>query len=121
MFDLKPYFDSAQKANDEVQRIMGDMNAAFSKGTEEGKAEALALKPQLDAAQKAAKAANELYLSMRDAASTSEAASKFVPVPAAENPSTPATAANTMNRADFVKMSTDERAKFMRDGGTLVD
>ena len=118
--DLKPYFDSAQAADEEVQRIMNQMNAAFEKGTEEGKQEALDLRPALDEAKTKAADANTLYISMRDAASASSAAAKqFVPVndQAAQNPG----AGKSLTRDVFTALDAAARMKFIKDGGTLVD
>lgn len=117
--DLKPYFDAARAADDEVQRIMGEMNAAFTEGTEDGKAKALELRPKLDEAKKKAEAANQLYLSMRDAASTSDGVAKnFIPAAegAAQEGKSP-----SKTRAEFFAMNAAERMKFVKNGGKVVD
>lgn len=118
MLDLKPYYDSAQAADDEVKRIMHDMNEHFALGTEEGKQAAMDLRPALDTAKEKAAAANQLYISMRDAAATSNSVAKeFVP------------AGTTSNTADAVKGMTLEafdalddtaKMKFMRGGGSIL-
>ena len=121
MFDLKPYFDAAQAANDEVQRVMDDMNAAFSDGTDEGKTKALEMRPALDAAKKKAEDANALYISMRNAAGVSENnAARFVPV--TDKHASPAgDPAREMSRRDFLALDAAARMDFIRKGGAVVD
>jgi HK97 family phage major capsid protein len=63
--NLKPYFDAAQAADANVQTIAAKIDQHFSAG--EGK-EALEMRASLDEARAKAKNANDLYLSMRDAA-----------------------------------------------------
>ncbi len=75
--DLKPYFDAANKADEEVKRIAGEIDAAFRAGDQK---KAMDLRPALDEAKVKAKEANELYLSMRDAGENDGAARKFTPV-----------------------------------------
>lgn len=118
--DLKPYFDAAQKADEDVQRIMNEMNAAFEEGTDEGKQKALDLRLSLDEAKTKASNANALYVSMRDAAATSSAAAKqFVPVSdqAEQSPA----AGKSLTRDAFAALDAAERMKFVLDGGTVVD
>ncbi len=120
MIDLKPYFDSAQAADQEVQQIMNDIDTAFLKGTEEGKQEALDLRPKLDKAKTKAAEVNTLYISLRDAsASSSNAARQFVPV--ADGKDLPAQAGKIMNREEFNALDAVAQVKFIKDGGTLVD
>ena len=122
MFDLKPYFDAAQAANDEVQRVMDDMNAAFSDGTDEGKSKALEMRPALDAAKKKAEDANALYISMRNAAGVSEngAARVFIPV-TDKHASSTGDPAREMSRQDFLALDAAARMDYIRQGGTVVD
>lgn len=118
--DLKPYFDSAQAADEEVQRIMNEMQAAFEQGTEDGKQAALDLRPSLDEAKTKASDANALYISMRDAAATSSSAAKqFVPVNDTAELS-PA-AGKMLSREAFIALDAAGRMKFIKDGGTVVD
>ncbi len=118
--DLKPYFDAARMADDEVQRIMNEMNAAFEEGTEESKQKALDLRPVLDEAKRKAEDANQLYLSMRDAASVSDGVAKnFVPV--SDGVNLPASQAREMQRQDFLALDAAARMKFIKDGGKVVD
>ena len=119
MLDLKPYFDAARAADDEVQRIMNEMNAAFLEGTEESNQKALDLRPTLDEAKKKAEDANALYLSMRNAANVSDGVAKnFVPV---SDGSLPADQAREMKRGDFLALDAAGRMKFIKDGGKVVD
>jgi hypothetical protein len=118
--DLKPYFDSARSADDEVQRVMAEMNAAFGEGTPEGKQKALDQRPALDAAKQAAEAANALYVSMRDASSVSSGVARnFVPVQGTEVGG--AALPSEMKRGDFLALQADERMKFIKGGGKVVD
>jgi hypothetical protein len=121
MIDLKPYFDSAQKADEEVQKIMTDMDSAFNEGTDEGKLKALEMKPKLDEAKKKALDANALYLSMRDgAAANSDAAKEFIP--ASGNQVLPdAAAGKQLDRKEFAALDAAARMKFIQDGGIVVD
>jgi len=119
MIDLKPYFDSARVADEEVQRIMNAMNTAYQLGTDEGKQEALDLRPALDAAKIKADEANILYISMRDAAATSNSAAReFVPV--TDNLPT-GDPAKEMTRQDFDALDAVDRVKYMRAGGSVIE
>lgn len=120
--DLKPYFDAARTADDEVQRIMADMNAAFTEGTDEGKQRALDLRPALDAAKAKAQEANDLYISMRNASAQSgTAAREFVPVSNPDNLSGGNQPQREMARNSFLALSAAEQMKFVKDGGSVVD
>ena len=115
--NLKPVYDAALAADAEVQRVMTEMLAAFDKGTEEGQAEALAMRPALDEAKTKAVEANSLYVVMRDASTTSDGAARnFVPVPGAE-----AVGKKVISRAQFEALDYGERHTFFKDGGTVVD
>lgn len=119
MIDLKPYFDAARAADEDVQRIMNEVHAHFEEGTEEGKQAALDLRPTLDEAKAKAEEANKLYLSMRDAAAVdSHAAKEFVPVsdnlPQVENK-------REMKRRDFLALDASARMQFIQGGGAVLD
>lgn len=121
MIDLKPYYDAARAADDEVLRIMASMNEHFNAGTDDGKAEALGLRPALDEAKNKADEANRLYMSMRDAAAQSNSVARtFVPVAGGDLPEA-AGRAKTMKRQEFLALNTQERMAYIRDGGTIVD
>ena len=119
MLDLKPYYDSAQTADAEVKRILGEMDAAFhAENQAEGETQALALRPALDAARAKAEAANQLYISMRDASSASgSVARNFVPVPGAETNQAP----KKLQRAEFQALNSTERMAFIKAGGVVTD
>lgn len=118
--DLKPYFDSAQAADEEVQRIMNEMHSAFEQGTEEGKQAALDLRPSLDEAKTKAADANALYISMRDAAATSSSAAKqFVPVN--DKAELSPAAGKSLSREAFSALDAAARMQFIKAGGTVVD
>ncbi|MHB1482094.1 MAG: hypothetical protein ACYCXH_07235 [Bellilinea sp.] len=117
MIDLKPYFDAAQAADIEVQRIMNEMNEHFNAGTEEGKQAALDMRPALDEAKAKAADANSLYLSMRDAAAQSNSAARtFVPVSETKASNE---GAKEIILSDFNALDDTAKLKFMRGGGTI--
>jgi len=64
MRNLKPYMDAVQTAEARVRDVAARIDDAFTSGKV---ADAQALRPDLDTAKAEAKAANELYLSMRNA------------------------------------------------------
>ena len=116
--NLKPYYDAAQVADDEVQKIMDKMDAAFGDGTPEGQSKALELRPALDEAKTKAVEANKLYMSMRDASSVSLSMAKhFVPAdPDVDTGAGP----KEMARAEFQALEPAERMKFIQAGGKIV-
>ncbi len=119
MIDLKPYFDAARTADDEVQRVMNEMHTAFNEGTEDGKQKALDLRPSLDEVQQKADEANKLYISMRNAANvSSDAAKNFVPVPETNQEEIEKIA---LKRADFLALDAAARMKFIQGGGKVTE
>jgi len=118
--NLKPYYDSALEAGQNVERIMAEMDSAFQDGTEEGKEKALSLRGDLEAAKEKAKGANDLYISLRDAGYTSDSVARnFVPVPEGE-PETDAEK-KQRTRAEYAAMSAREQMDFIKAGGVVVD
>ena len=86
--NLKPYYDAVVTAEARVQDLAGRINALFENNQTD---EALKLRPDLDLAKSAAKNANDLYLSMRDAVSDGQTpAQRFVPAGGNPEPQTPA-------------------------------
>lgn len=120
VIDLKPYFDAAQVADAEVMRIMDDMNTHFSDGTDEGKQAALDLRPALDEAKVKAADANKLYLSMRDAAATSNSAAREF-VPATDHLNETGDPATEMMRQEFDALNAAAKVKFIRAGGAVIE
>jgi hypothetical protein len=114
--NLKLFYDAAQTAGSEVLRVAAEIEAAFVLGTDEGKQQAMALKPALDEAEAKATAANELYQSMVKAASTGDAAAKFVPANAEQ-----AQEKKVITRADYETLDFEARHKFFKNGGSVVD
>jgi hypothetical protein len=123
MQNLKPVYDAAVAAEAKVSSVMAEMLAAFDEGSEEGKARALEMRPALDQAKEEARAANELYVSMRDAAAASDdAARKFVPVDAAlAAGAKPGSQAKEITRAEYEGMAYAERHAYLKAGGAIVD
>lgn len=75
--DIKVFYDAANKADEEVKRIRGEIKAAFDAND---KKKAMDLRPALDEAKKNADEANSLYISMRDAGESGDSGRKFTPV-----------------------------------------
>jgi hypothetical protein len=123
MPNLKPYYDAALAADAEVKRVLAEMDTAFNDGTAEGKEKALSLRPALDEAQTKAKAANELYVSVRDTTLTNnDAAALFTTPPdAGAQPTQPEEAPKTLKLAEFQALTPAERLAFAKSGGTLED
>lgn len=120
--DLKPIFDAARTADDEVQHVLDEVGAALKEGTEEGNQKALDLRPTLEAAEKKAKEYNQLYISVRNAQQTSDAARKFIPVQNTEaGGQRNGSQAKEMNRSDFEAMDSAAQMKFAQDGGIVID
>jgi hypothetical protein len=120
MLDLKPYFDAVNTANEEVQRVAAQIDAAFQPGTDEGKAQALALRPALDEAQSKADEAVKLYESLKKANQPSDMKA-FVPVSPTPTTPDPEQPKGVMKRADFKALSSADREAHIRGGGTVVD
>lgn len=120
MIDLKVYYDAVIAAQAEEQKIAHDIDALFRDGTEEAKAQALEKQPDLEKAHRKTVEANALYESMQLASRPNDVAKNFVPVstnaePAESNQPT------TISRQAYDQMSLNERAKFIRSGGTVSD
>lgn len=119
MLDLKPYLDAANAADQEVKRIAGEIDAHFQEGTDEGKAQALALRPALDEAQNKANEAAAMYESLKRAAQPSNLAD-FVPV--SQTPPTPdADPAGVMTRHEFEALNPIEQRRYALSGGRVTD
>jgi hypothetical protein len=119
MANLKPLYDAAKAADGKVTEILGRMTAAFDSG-EAGVAEAMSLRPELDAAKADADQANLLYISARDAAETADAdahARRFVPA----GDGAPKTAAKQITRETYEAMDYAERHTYLKNGGAIVD
>ncbi len=120
MIDLKVYYDAVIAAQAEAQKIAHEIDALFRDGTEEAKAQALSKQPDLEKAHGKTLQANELYESMQLASRPNDVAKNFVPVsthvePAETNQPT------IISRQAYDKLSLNERAKFIRSGGTVSD
>lgn len=119
MKDLKPLYDAVIEAEAEVDKIEHLMLAAFETGTEEGKAEALGMRPALDEAKNRAKEANLAYISLRESdAVESGNARKFVPVPGAEKQ---AGQGKQLTQKEFDALSAADKMSFMLNDGKIVD
>jgi hypothetical protein len=122
MTNLKPYYDAALKADEEVKRILAEMDTHFNAGTPEGKQKALELRPALEAAQKQAKEANELYASRRDASLVDDRmASLFTLPPDTAQTDQSSEGSKTINRAGFQALDPVARMDFIKAGGRIVD
>lgn len=122
MPNLKPYYDAALAADAEVKRILNDMDVAFNDGTETGKEKALSLRPALDAAKQNAEGANQLYVSMRDAALVNDQlGSLFTSPPDPAGDDQVADKAKVINRAGFQALDPNARMAFIKAGGKVAD
>jgi HK97 family phage major capsid protein len=91
--NLKKFYDAAVEANTAKTAKAVEIQKHFEANeTEKG----LAMKPELDALTKKAKEAEEMYLSMRDAASGDDPAKSFVPAIDREK-------ANEIKNSDILK------------------
>jgi ElaB/YqjD/DUF883 family membrane-anchored ribosome-binding protein len=121
MLDLKPYFDTVNAAEAEVQRVASELDALFREGTDESKVKALELRPALDEAQSKHADAVSLYEAMQLANRPNDIAKNFVPVSNATPEPAEGSQPTTIKRAEYDKMSLRERAFYIRSGGTLED
>jgi hypothetical protein len=121
MIDLKPYFDAANAAEAEVQRIAHEMDALFRQETDEAKAQALAMQPELEKAQQVHTNALALYESMQKANRPNDIAKNFVPVSNTQPNDAEGTQPSVIKRQEYDRMSLVDRARFIRSGGTLED
>ena len=123
MPNLKPYYDAALKADEEVKRILNEMDAAFNEGTDEGQTKALELRPMLDGAKVKAEEANKLYASMRDASlvNDSMAALFTTPPDPAANDDQKDESPKVMKLSDFQTLIPKDRLAFVKAGGKIED
>lgn len=122
MPNLKPYYDAALKADEEVKRILNEMDVAFNQGTEEGQKKALELRPALDEAKIKAEQANQLYASARDASLVNDSmASLFTTPPDPANDEPKDQSPKVINRAGLKALSPAAQIAFFRAGGKVVD
>ena len=120
--NLKPYYDAALKADEDVKRILAEMDAAFNDGTPEGKQKALDLRPALDEAQTKAKQSNELYASMRDASLVNDnMAALFTAPPDVAPTEEESKKIKVMKRNEFNALSAAGRMTFMKAGGKIEE
>jgi hypothetical protein len=121
MPNLKPYYDAAFKADEEVKRILAEMDTLFNDGTEEGKQKALQLRPALDEAQAEAKEANQLYTSMRDASLVNDSMASLFTTPADPASQARDESPKIMKLSEFHALSPRERLAFAKSGGALEE
>lgn len=121
MLDLKPYFDAVNAAEAEVQRVASEIDALFREGSEESKTKALALRPALDEAQNKHAEAMTLYEAMQKANRPNDVAKNFVPVSQTKADEAEGHQPSKIKRQEYERMSLNDRAKFIRSGGTLED
>lgn len=121
MLDLKPYFDAVNTTEAEVQRIANEIDVLFREGTDESKVKALGLRPALDEAQAKHAEAVSLYESMQKANRPNDAAKNFVPVSNTTSEDDEGRQPTVIKREEYNRLSLNDRAKFIRLGGTLED
>lgn len=120
MLDLKPYYDAVNAADAEVQRVASEIDALFRDGTDESKAQALAMRPALDEAQAKHAEAVQMYEAMQRANRPNDAAKNFVPVSNTQ-PDPDGNQPSVIKRAEYDRLSLVDRAKFIRSGGRVED
>lgn len=121
MRDLKPFYDQVVNKKAAVDKIADDMAELMSDGTDEGKALALELKPELVAAKEALQEAEDTYEQMKQADAPSDVLKNFVPVSNTEGEPGPDQQPSTIKRADYDKLSQVDRANFIHSGGKIED
>ena len=121
MRDLKPYLDDVVNRKASVDKIAEDMDELMRDGSDEGKALALELKPELVAAQDALKEAEDTYERMKQADAPSDVLKNFVPVSNDEGEPGPDQQPSTIKRVDYDKLSPEDRSKFVHSGGKVED
>lgn len=121
MIDLKPYFDAVNQTEAEVQGIASELDVMFREGTEEAKAEAIARRPELDAAQNKHAEAAALYESMQKANRPNDIAKNFVPASNTQSDEAEGHQPTVIKRQEYDRLSLVDRGKFIRSGGTVED
>jgi len=121
MLDLKPYYDAVNAADAEVQRIAAELDALFREGTDESTAQALALRPALDDAQRKHAEAVTLYEAMQKANRPNDVARNFVPASNTPIEQAEGSQPTVIKRQEYDRMSLVDRARFIRSGGSLED
>lgn len=121
MIDLKPYFDNVNETAAEVQRIAHDLDSLFRQETEEAKAQALELQPELEEAQRKHDEAVGLYESMQLSNRPNDVAKNFVPVSETDPEDGEGKQPSLIKRSDYDQMSQFDQALFIRSGGRLED
>jgi len=115
--NLKPYYDAAVAAEADVQRIMQEMDTLYKA---DKKADALAMRPNLAAAQAKSKEDGELYRSMLSASDGSNAPQNFVPA-GGQAQQQQASGKKKLTRQAFDTLDSAERMKFIHDGGQITE
>ena len=121
MNDLKIYYDAVNAAEAEVQRVAHELDVLFREGTEESKAKALAMKPELEAALTKQAEAVALYEGMQKSNRPNDVAKNFVPVSTTQSDDAEGSQPTVIKRQEYDRMSLIDRARFIKSGGTLED
>lgn len=121
MLDLKPYYDAVIAADAEVQRVANEIDVHFREETEEGKVQALALRPTLAEAQSKYAEAVDLYEAMQAANRPNDVAKNFVPVSDTNPDLVESKQPAVIKREAYERLSLVDRAKYIRSGGKLED
>lgn len=121
MIDLKPYFDAVNAAEAEVQRIAHELDALFRQETDEARAQALAMQPELEKAQQKHAEAVKLYENMQRTNRPNDVARNFVPISNTIPEPAEGHQPSAINRQEYDAMSLVDRAHYVRSGGTVED
>lgn len=113
--NLKVWYDDLVEKRAALKAVGAQISELADAGDKEG---AMALKPQLEAAKEAVKAADEFYMSMVDASQVYMTGAARTFVPTSENGEQKA---NEVDRAGFEAMDAVERGKFLGAGGKVIE
>lgn len=119
--DLKLYYDAVVAAEAEEQRIAHEMDALFRQETDEARAEALAMQPELEKAQAKVGEALALYESMQKANRPNDVAKNFIPISGTRTDVAEGSQPTVIKRQEYDQMSLVNRARFIKSGGTVED
>jgi hypothetical protein len=121
MVDLKPYMDAVFSAAEKVQLIAQEIDVLMTEGSDESIKKAMALRPDLEAAEQAHDGQVALYEAMEKAGRPNDIARNFIPVSSTPLEPGEGSQPTVIKRADYNKLSLVDRALFVKSGGTVED
>lgn len=121
MIDLKASFDAVNAAQAHLQQKASQINDMLGQGTDEASAQALEMRPELDAAQAAYDQALDMYQALQMVNRPNDIARNFVPVTTDGSPGGEGEQPTTIKRDAYNKLNLVDRAKFVQSGGKIED